>query len=105
MLINAERHVDMMLLTVNGNSVLTLAIKYNAYSFANYLFANCHHLLGIQGAIDPFDTVTKTPKCWLFLKNIWGRSHVKQHGCCQTTASNFHGLILRNRFIKFFVKF
>lgn len=73
MLINAERHVDMMLLTVNGNSVLTLAIKYNAYSFANYLFANCHRLLGIQGAIDPFDTGNEDPKMLALLEKHLGK--------------------------------
>lgn len=73
MLINAEKPVDIMLLTVNGNSVLTLAIKYNAYSFANYLFANCHHLLGIQGAIDPYDTGNEDPKMLALLEKYLGK--------------------------------
>lgn len=73
MLISAERPVDMMNLTVNGNSVLTLAIKYNAYSFANYLFANCSNLLGIQGAIDPYNTGNEDPKMLALLDKHLGK--------------------------------
>lgn len=73
MLINAERHVDMMLLTVNGNYVLTLAIKYNAYSFANYLLAKCPNLLEIQGAIDPYNTGNEDPKMLALLEKHLGK--------------------------------
>lgn len=73
MLINAERPVDMMLLTVNGNSVLTLAIKYNAYSFANYLLAKCPNLLEIQGAIDPYNTGNEDPKMLALLEKHLGK--------------------------------
>lgn len=47
MFINVERYVDMMLFIVNGNFVLIFVIKYNVYSFVNYLFVNCYCLLGI----------------------------------------------------------
>lgn len=73
LLINAERPVDIMLLTVNGNSVLTLAIKYNAYSFANYLLAKCPNLLEIQGAIDPYNTGNEDPKMMALLEKHLGK--------------------------------
>lgn len=73
MLINAERPVDIMLLTVNGNSVLTLAIKYNAYSFAKYLFESCPHLLEIEGAIDPYNTGNEDPKMMALLEKHLGK--------------------------------
>lgn len=73
MRINAEKPVDIMLLTVNGNSVLTLAIKYNAYSFAKYLFENFPHLLGIEGAIDLYYTGNEDPKMLALLEQHLGK--------------------------------
>lgn len=56
MLLKAEKQVDIMVLTENRNSVLTLAVKYNAYTFAEYLFENYPSLLKIQGVNSPYDT-------------------------------------------------
>ena len=47
MLLTAEKRVDIMGLTSKKNSVLTLAMKYNEYDFAEYLFNNHYILLNI----------------------------------------------------------
>lgn len=73
MLLSAEKPVDIMLLTENGNSVLTLAIKYNAYNFADYLFENYPHLLEIQGVIQPYDTGNEDPKMLTLLEKRFGK--------------------------------
>lgn len=68
MLLLAEKPVDITLLTVKGHSVLTLAIKYNAYNFADYLLTNFPHLLRIPDASNPFNTGNKDPKMWALLE-------------------------------------
>lgn len=62
MLRKAQKPVKMMELTKNGNSVLTLAIKYNVFEFAEYLFENYPTLLAIQGVNNPSETGNETPK-------------------------------------------
>lgn len=73
MLLRAERPVDIMLLTVNGNSVLTFAIKYNAHSFADYLLAKFPNLLEIQGAINPYNTGNEDTKMLALLEKHLGK--------------------------------
>lgn len=67
-----EKQVDIMGLTENKNSVLTLAIKYNAYTFAEYLFENYPSLLKIQDVNSPFETGNKDPKMLTLLKKHLG---------------------------------
>lgn len=73
MLLRAKMPVDIMLLTVKGNSILTLAIKYNAYNFADYLFAYYPHLLRIPDAINPFNTGNEDPKMLALLEKHLGK--------------------------------
>lgn len=56
LLLNAAKKMDIMGLTSKGNSVLTLAIKYNEYDFAEYLFKNHANLLNIPGVNNPRGT-------------------------------------------------
>lgn len=55
-LLNATKKVDITLLTKQGNSVLTLAIKYNDHDFAEYLLQNHRELLNIPNVNDPRNT-------------------------------------------------
>lgn len=68
MLLKAEKHVDIMVLTEKRNSVLTLAVKYNAYTFAEYLFQNYPSLLKIQGVNSTYDTGNEDLKMWTLLE-------------------------------------
>nr|XP_022297443.1 uncharacterized protein LOC111106871 isoform X2 [Crassostrea virginica] len=52
-LINADDKVDVKKLTHQKNSVLTLAIKYENYEFAQYLLQSHSELLAIPDAINP----------------------------------------------------
>lgn len=71
MLLKVEKQVDIMMLTKNRNSVLTLAVKYNAYTFAEYLFENYPSLLKIQGVNSPYKTGNEDLKMWTLLeKNL-----------------------------------
>lgn len=62
MLRNAEIPVEIMHLSKHGNSVLTLAIKYNVYEFAEYLFRNHRDMLNIPDANNPWETGNEHPK-------------------------------------------
>lgn len=62
MLLNAKIPVEIMRLSKHGNSVLTLAIKYNVFEFAEYLFENHRIMLDIPYANDPWETGNKHPK-------------------------------------------
>lgn len=62
MLINAEIPVEMMHLSKHGNSVLTLAIKYNVFEFVEYLFENHRNMLHIPDANNPRETGNEHPK-------------------------------------------
>lgn len=68
MLLKVEKQVDIMMLTKNRNSVLTLAVKYNAYTFAEYLFENYPSLLKIQGVNSPYKTGNEDIKMWTLLE-------------------------------------
>lgn len=72
MLFKAKRPVNITLLTVKGNSVLTLAIKYNVYNFADYLFTNYPSLLRIPNANNPFNTGNEDPKMLALLEKHLG---------------------------------
>lgn len=61
-LLKAKIPVNRIALTRNGNSVLTLAIKYNVYEFAAYLFENYPGLLTIHGANNPSEVGNENPK-------------------------------------------
>lgn len=56
MLINAKIPVEVAHLSKRGNSVLTLAIKYNVFEFAEYLFENHRNMLYISNANNPWET-------------------------------------------------
>ncbi|XP_078340833.1 uncharacterized protein LOC144627513 isoform X2 [Crassostrea virginica] len=58
----AAERVNITALTKKGNSVLTLAIKYNDLNFAEYLLEYHFHLLNIQGVNDPRKTGNEDPK-------------------------------------------
>ena len=58
----AAERVNITALTKKGNSVLTLAIKYNDLNFAEYLLEYYFHLLNIQGVNDPRKTGNEDPK-------------------------------------------
>lgn len=62
LLLKAKIPVNMMALTSMGNSVLTLAIKYNVYEFAAYLFENHPVLLTIHDANNPSETGNENPE-------------------------------------------
>lgn len=62
MLINAKKPVEIMHLSKRGNSVLTLAIKYNVFEFAEYLFENHRNMLDISNANNPWETGNEQPK-------------------------------------------
>lgn len=62
MLLNAEMPVEYRHLSKHGNSVLTLAIKYNVFEFAEYLFENHRNMLHIPGANNPWKTGNKQSK-------------------------------------------
>lgn len=62
MLINAEIPVEIMHLSMHGNSVLTLAIKYNVFEFAEYLFENHRNMLDIPDANNPWKTGNEHPR-------------------------------------------
>lgn len=62
MLMNAEIPVEIMHLSKHGNSVLTLAIKYNVFEFAEYLFKNHRNMLDIPDANNPWETGNEHPK-------------------------------------------
>lgn len=62
MLTNDENRVEIKHLTKQGNSVLTLAIKYNACEFAEYLFKNHGDMLNIPDANNPWETGNEQPK-------------------------------------------
>lgn len=68
MLLNVEKPVGIMMLTKNRNSVLTLAVKLNAYTFAEYLFENYPSLLKIQGVNNPYKTGNEDIKMWTLLE-------------------------------------
>lgn len=59
MLLDAEIPVEYRLLSKHGNSVLTLAIKYNVFEFAEYLFENHRNMLNIPYANNPLKTGNK----------------------------------------------
>lgn len=75
MLLNAEKPVEILHLTKRGNSVLTLAIKYNVYEFAKYLFENHNYLLQIQGANNPWHTGNENPKMLELLYKYLDKLH------------------------------
>lgn len=56
LLVNAKIPVKITHLSQHGNSVLTLAIKYNVCEFAEYLFENQSNLLHIPDAKNPWET-------------------------------------------------
>ena len=56
LLLNAAKKMDIIGLTSKGNSVLTLAMKYNEFDFAEYLFKNHANLLNIPGVNNPRET-------------------------------------------------
>lgn len=62
MLINAETPVELIHLSKHGNTVLTLAIKYNVFEFAEYLFENHRNMLDIPDANNPWETGNEHPK-------------------------------------------
>lgn len=62
MLLNSVNQVNIMYHSKNGNSVLTLAIKYNVCEFAEYLFENHRNLLHILNANDPSEISNEHPK-------------------------------------------
>ena len=67
LLLNADKKVDIKGLTSKGNSVLTLAIKYNEYDFAEYLFKNHANLLHIPGVNKPRETGNEDPDMKILL--------------------------------------
>lgn len=62
MLTNDENRVEIKHLSKHGNSVLTLAIKYNVFEFAEYLFKNHRDMLNIPDANNPWETGNEHPK-------------------------------------------
>lgn len=62
MLINAETPVELIHLCKHGNTVLTLAIKYNVLEFAEYLFENHRNMLDIPDANNPWETGNEHPQ-------------------------------------------
>lgn len=62
MLTNDENRVEIKHLSKHGNSVLTLAIKYNVFEFAEYLFKNHRDMLNIPDANNPWKTGNEHPK-------------------------------------------
>lgn len=62
MLISAEIPVQIMHLSKHKNSVLTLAIKYNVFEFADYLFKTHRNMLDIPDANNPWETGNEHPK-------------------------------------------
>lgn len=69
MLLNACNPVNIMHLSKKGNSVLTLAIKYNLCEFAEYLFENHRNLLHIPNANNPWETENENQKMLEILHN------------------------------------
>lgn len=61
MLINDKNPVEIMHLSKSGNSILTLAIKYNVCEFAEYLFKNHRKMLHIPDANNPWETGNEHP--------------------------------------------
>lgn len=61
LLVNAKIPVKITHLSQHGNSVLTLAIKYNVCEFAEYLFENQSNLLHIPDAKNPWETGNQHP--------------------------------------------
>ena len=66
MLLTAEKKVNIMGLTSKKNYVLTLAIKYNEYDFAEYPYNN-HNLLNIPGVNNPRETGNEDPNMKILL--------------------------------------
>lgn len=73
MLLKADNPVNIMHLSKNGNSVLTLAIKYNVCELAEYLFEKHSNLLHIPNANDPWETGNEHPKMLEILHNYLDR--------------------------------
>ena len=67
MLLSADKKVDIKGLTIKKNFVLTLAIKYNEYDFAEYLFNNYYNLLNIPGVNNPRETGNEDPNMKILL--------------------------------------
>lgn len=69
LLVNAKIPVKITHLSQHGNSVLTLAIKYNVCEFAEYLFENQSNLFQMQRIHGRL--VINTLKRWKFFIGIW----------------------------------
>ena len=78
MLLQANKKVNIMLLSEKNNSVLTLAIKYNNYDFAEYLLRNHSELLNIEYVNNPWKTGNENKKMELLLEKFLSRS--TEHG-------------------------
>ena len=72
MILKAERKVNILSLSQKGNSVLTLAIKYNNYDFTEYLLRNHRELLDIPQVNNPWKTGNDDLKMISLLKKYLG---------------------------------